>query len=303
MASNRSSRTALRLLRRPGGQVPDQVAAPCRADQPAPVLQELPRQPAVDGAAVGPLGPFLASHERVAVVGITDAVRHEHLLAVLPVLRLAAQGINRAQVGNHVGVLVVQAVILLVLERFRISGEHPLAVGVLLRDGNTQRLRHPLVHGRFELRKLVLEFLAGLEHGLEMVNVLLVPQRAGMALTPTRLAEDLDLAHGRRGKGGGNGSPQRHRLIAFDRFGCLRIGERITVAAWKGTVPFSSNENWDSPRVIDSPILSGRRFRRPGLPARRHHARLHRRLPWGSSRDQSDHQHCRQVPHCHSPSL
>ena len=36
----------------------------------------------------------------------------------------------------------------------------------------------------------------------------------------------------------------------------LRIGERITVAAWKGTVPFSSNENWDSPRVIDSPILT-----------------------------------------------
>ena len=45
--------------------------------------------------------------------------------------------------------------------------------------------------------------------------------------------------------------PRQSRHVAG-----VRIGERITVAAWKETVPFSSNENWDSPRVIDSPILS-----------------------------------------------
>ena len=37
-----------------------------------------------------------------------------------------------------------------------------------------------------------------------------------------------------------------------------RIGETITVANPKGTVPFSSNENWDSPPLIPSPIPSGR---------------------------------------------
>ncbi len=43
----------------------------------------------------------------------------------------------------------------------------------------------------------------------------------------------------------------------------LRIGESITVALRKGTVPFSSNENWDSPPLIDLPILSPReRLRR-----------------------------------------
>jgi len=36
----------------------------------------------------------------------------------------------------------------------------------------------------------------------------------------------------------------------------LRIGESITVAIAKGTVPFSSDENWDSPPVISSPLLS-----------------------------------------------
>jgi hypothetical protein len=35
----------------------------------------------------------------------------------------------------------------------------------------------------------------------------------------------------------------------------LGIGEPITVALPKGTVPFSSNENWDSPPLIPSPIL------------------------------------------------
>jgi hypothetical protein len=35
----------------------------------------------------------------------------------------------------------------------------------------------------------------------------------------------------------------------------VRIGESITVVIRKGTVPFSSNENWDSPRLIHSPIL------------------------------------------------
>jgi hypothetical protein len=39
----------------------------------------------------------------------------------------------------------------------------------------------------------------------------------------------------------------------------LRIGETITVAPWKGTVPFSSDENRDSPPVIRSPILKGRK--------------------------------------------
>ena len=46
-----------------------------------------------------------------------------------------------------------------------------------------------------------------------------------MALAPTRLAEDFDLARrdlarGRRGNGRGNGSGQRHRFIACDRLGC-----------------------------------------------------------------------------------
>ncbi len=40
------------------------------------------------------------------------------------------------------------------------------------------------------------------------------------------------------------------------RLGPLRIGKLITVAFQKGTVPFSSNENWDSPPLIDSPALS-----------------------------------------------
>ncbi len=39
--------------------------------------------------------------------------------------------------------------------------------------------------------------------------------------------------------------------------GILRIGESITVVLRKGTVPFSSNENWDSPPLIHSPTLSG----------------------------------------------
>ncbi len=43
----------------------------------------------------------------------------------------------------------------------------------------------------------------------------------------------------------------------------IRTGKGITVALRKGTVPFSSNENWDSPPRIDSPALSGQtgRFR------------------------------------------
>jgi hypothetical protein len=36
----------------------------------------------------------------------------------------------------------------------------------------------------------------------------------------------------------------------------LRTGEETTVAIRKGTVPFSSNENWDSPPLIDSPVLT-----------------------------------------------
>jgi hypothetical protein len=36
----------------------------------------------------------------------------------------------------------------------------------------------------------------------------------------------------------------------------LRIGESITVVIRKGTVPFSSNENRDSPPLIHSPMLS-----------------------------------------------
>ncbi len=36
----------------------------------------------------------------------------------------------------------------------------------------------------------------------------------------------------------------------------LRIGKLITVAFQKGTVPFSSNENWDSPPLIASPALT-----------------------------------------------
>ena len=36
----------------------------------------------------------------------------------------------------------------------------------------------------------------------------------------------------------------------------VRSGESITVAPWKGTVPFSSDENWDSPPVIFRSILS-----------------------------------------------
>jgi hypothetical protein len=35
----------------------------------------------------------------------------------------------------------------------------------------------------------------------------------------------------------------------------IRIGESITVALQKGTVPFSSDENRDSPPLIYSPIL------------------------------------------------
>jgi cytochrome b6-f complex iron-sulfur subunit len=38
----------------------------------------------------------------------------------------------------------------------------------------------------------------------------------------------------------------------------LRTGEEITVALPKGTVPFSSDKNWDSPPLIDSPALSQR---------------------------------------------
>jgi hypothetical protein len=37
----------------------------------------------------------------------------------------------------------------------------------------------------------------------------------------------------------------------------LRGGESITVLIRKGTVPFSSNENWDSPPLVHSPILTG----------------------------------------------
>ncbi len=33
------------------------------------------------------------------------------------------------------------------------------------------------------------------------------------------------------------------------------VGEEITVARCKGTVPFSSDENWDSPPLIDSSVL------------------------------------------------
>jgi hypothetical protein len=36
----------------------------------------------------------------------------------------------------------------------------------------------------------------------------------------------------------------------------FRIGERTSVALPKGTVPFSSNENRDSPPLIHSPILT-----------------------------------------------
>ncbi len=36
----------------------------------------------------------------------------------------------------------------------------------------------------------------------------------------------------------------------------VNTGESITVALPKGTVPFSSDENWDSPPVVSSPILN-----------------------------------------------
>ncbi len=36
----------------------------------------------------------------------------------------------------------------------------------------------------------------------------------------------------------------------------VRTGKGITIALRKGTVPFSSNENWDSPPLIDSPALT-----------------------------------------------
>ena len=48
----------------------------------------------------------------------------------------------------------------------------------------------------------------------------------------------------------------RMPLLGKDRSrGWLRTGESITVAFPKGTVPFSSNENWDSPPLIHSPVL------------------------------------------------
>jgi hypothetical protein len=36
----------------------------------------------------------------------------------------------------------------------------------------------------------------------------------------------------------------------------VRTGESITVVSPKGKVPFSSNDNWDSPPLISSPLLS-----------------------------------------------
>jgi hypothetical protein len=46
------------------------------------------------------------------------------------------------------------------------------------------------------------------------------------------------------------------RAVLPNDYHGLRIGESITVAISKGTVPFSSDENWDSPPVIDSPPLT-----------------------------------------------
>jgi hypothetical protein len=45
-------------------------------------------------------------------------------------------------------------------------------------------------------------------------------------------------------------------LSAIAGLGQLRTGESITVAFPKGTVPFSSNDNWDSPPLIHSPVLT-----------------------------------------------
>jgi hypothetical protein len=39
----------------------------------------------------------------------------------------------------------------------------------------------------------------------------------------------------------------------------FRTGESITVGFPKGTIPFSPNENWDSPPLIHSPVLTFRK--------------------------------------------
>ena len=51
---------------------------------------------------------------------------------------------------------------------------------------------------------------------------------------------------------GGRADLRRARHV---RSVASRTGEETTVGFRKGTVPFSSNENWDSPPLVDSPVL------------------------------------------------
>jgi hypothetical protein len=76
---------------------------------------------------------------------------------------------------------------------------------------------------------------------------------------------DVDASADEYGQEAQDGEGNEASAASFGKSGsffshdvALRIGESITVALQKGTVPFSSDENRDSPPLIYSPILSFR---------------------------------------------
>ena len=95
---------------------------------------------------------------------------------------------------------------------------HPLAVRALLRLRHTERHLHPLVHAVDQSLELLLQLFTRLQHLLVVLNVLGVPDGAGMALGLPRLAVDLRLAHGRRAAGRRDVAAGRRDLVVVHVF-------------------------------------------------------------------------------------